>query len=392
MTRWHILALVFFARIGLGFQFQTLTSVGDDLITAFGFDNAEIGLLIGLFMAPGLFLALPAGFLGRYASDRSLATFGLAALAVGGVITAYADNGWAIGSGRAAAGVGFLFTSLYFTKMIVDWFDGKEIATAMSVLVMSWPLGIAMGQVGHVWLAQIYDWRMPFQIASLYCGLAAIAVYSLYRPAHDLQPTKSRLSMKLTAREWRLILCAATAWGLFNSGYVAYLTFAPKMLISLGQPALVAASVVSIGSWLMIFSGTACGVIADRFGRQNTLLLVCMTAAVTSILLLSVPNAGIPASLLFGLVGMAPAGVIMALAGEAMQPERRAFGMGVFFTIYHAFMMATPPIAGSIFDLSGSPQAPLLFGVGLFVAVVPIAFAFSYFKSQSLGPEEQRAT
>jgi hypothetical protein len=49
----------------MGFQFQTLGSVGDDLSVAFGLDYAGIGFLIGLFMAPGLFLALPAGFSGR---------------------------------------------------------------------------------------------------------------------------------------------------------------------------------------------------------------------------------------------------------------------------------------------------------------------------------------
>ena len=62
--RWRILALLFAARVGLGFQFQTMASVGGDLSDAFGLDNAEIGLMIGLFMAPGLFLALPAGFSG----------------------------------------------------------------------------------------------------------------------------------------------------------------------------------------------------------------------------------------------------------------------------------------------------------------------------------------
>ena len=62
--RWRMLALLFFARIGLGFQFQTLASVGDGLVVAFGLDYAGIGLLIGLFMAPGLLWLCPPGILG----------------------------------------------------------------------------------------------------------------------------------------------------------------------------------------------------------------------------------------------------------------------------------------------------------------------------------------
>ena len=175
--RWRILALVFLARIGLGFQFQTLASVGDNLVVAFGLDYAKIGVLIGLFMAPGLFLALPAGFCGRYASDRTLAVFGLCGLAVGGVVSGSAMDSWTIGLGRVVAGAGFLFATLYFTKMIADWFTGREIATAMSILVMSWPFGIAMGQVGHAWLVELYGWRVPFQVSSAYCLLAALAIF-----------------------------------------------------------------------------------------------------------------------------------------------------------------------------------------------------------------------
>ncbi|HSG57616.1 MAG TPA: MFS transporter, partial [Paracoccaceae bacterium] len=179
--RWRILALLFAARVGLGLQFQTMGSVGTNLSDTFGLDYAQIGLMIGLFMAPGLFLALPAGFVGRFASDRMWAGLGLMCLALGGAITALAAGPTFIGLGRALAGAGFLFSTLYFTKMTADWFEGREIATAMSILVMSWPFGIAMGQVGHTWLAGLYGWRMPFAVASVYCLLAAIAVFTLYR-------------------------------------------------------------------------------------------------------------------------------------------------------------------------------------------------------------------
>ena len=382
--RWRILALLFLARIGLGIQFQTLASVGDDLVVAYGLDYAGIGLLIGLFMAPGLVLALPAGFFGRFASDRILAGLGLAALAVGGVVSGAAPDGWTIGLGRVLAGAGFLFATLYFTKMVADWFEGREIATAMSILVMSWPFGIAMGQVGHAWLAEAYGWRVPFQAASVYCALAALGVFLLYRPPNDLPPARTGAPLRLSGQEWRLVLCAGIAWGVFNAGYVLYLSFGPSMLVSLGQSALSAAGIVSVGSWLMIFSGALCGQIADRFGRRETILTVCMAAAVAALILLGVPQAGLTASLLFGLIGLAPAGVIVALAGEAIRPERRAFGMGIFFTVYYAIMTAAPPIAGAIFDATAHSQGPLVFGMVLFASVVPAALAFRYFKTGGL--------
>ena len=369
--RWRILGLLFAARVGLGLQFQTMGAVGGKLSDAFGLDNAQIGLMIGLFMAPGLFLALPAGFSGRFASDRTLAGLGLLFLALGGAVTAL------------AAGAGFLFATLYFTKMVADWFEGCEIATAMSILVMSWPFGIAMGQVGHTWLAGLFGWRAPFAVASVYCLLAALTVFTLYRAPHDLRAPGAGRIRGLLPREWGLILCAGFAWGVFNAGYVVYLSFGPAMLEAQGMTLLAAASVISVGSWLMIVSGAICGQIADRFGHREVILAVCMSGAVLSLMLLSVPGAGLAASLIFGLVGMAPAGVIIALAGQAVAPDRRALGMGVFFTVYYAIMAASPPMAGWILDRTGAPDDAILFGAMLFALVVPAAVLFRVLKTRA---------
>ena len=151
--RWRILFVLFTARIGLGFQFQTMGSVSNDLVYAFGLDYTEIGTLVGLFLLPGMFLAIPAGLGGRYFSDRLLVGLGLVALALGGLASGWASDPWLVGVGRAVSGVGFVLSSLYFTKMVADWFSGREIATAMGILVMSWPFGIAAGQIGHEWIA-----------------------------------------------------------------------------------------------------------------------------------------------------------------------------------------------------------------------------------------------
>ena len=66
------MAVLFASRTGLGFQFQTLGSVSDYLVDIFGFNFAEIGMLIGAFLLPGMVLAVPCGFAGGYTSDRLL--------------------------------------------------------------------------------------------------------------------------------------------------------------------------------------------------------------------------------------------------------------------------------------------------------------------------------
>ena len=75
-----MLALFFLTRLSMGFQFQSVGSVGPDLVSVVGLSNFELGSLIGIFMLPGLFLAFPGGYLGSYFRDKSIISFGLLCL------------------------------------------------------------------------------------------------------------------------------------------------------------------------------------------------------------------------------------------------------------------------------------------------------------------------
>ena len=70
-ARWAMLLVIFFTRTSLGFQFQSIAALSPFLITAFDLTWAQVGLLMGLFMLPGVVFALPGGLLGqRFGSLR----------------------------------------------------------------------------------------------------------------------------------------------------------------------------------------------------------------------------------------------------------------------------------------------------------------------------------
>lgn len=375
-TRWIVLALLFFARIGLGIQFQTLGSISTNLVDELNLDYTEIGTLIGLFMVPGMFLSIPAGLSGRYASDRFIIGLGLMTLAAGAALAAIASSFEMLALGRFLCGVGFVFSSIFFTKMVVDWFTGKNLALAMSILVTSWPTGIAMGQIGQGWIAANYDWQLAFWVVSFYCFIGAWIVMIFCRDAPNAAKATSGFQLSLSRAEVELTVYASLIWALFNSAYVLYLSFAPVVLEVNGYDTLTALGIISIASWMMIFTISICGYISDRTGRPGLVICLCMLTAMVSMALLIYTPFALSSSILFGLAGIAPAGVIMSLTGSAMKVENRAFGMGLFFTIYFLLQAATPPVGGWLFDWSASADWPIIFAIGLFAATAFVTCLF----------------
>lgn len=373
-TRWAVLALLVASRVSLGVEFQTVGSVAAPLAAELGLGYARIGTLIGLFMLPGIVLSMPAGWVGRWLPDRVLVGLGLLAMALGAAIAAGAGGFAGLALGRLACGVGFVFCTIYYTKMVVDWFAGRELATAMSLLVMSWPLGIAIGQVGHQALAAAAGWRAPFWAAAGLSAVAAAAMLALYRTPEAAAKPPAGAARGLPRRELILTLVASLTWASFNAGYLVFVSFAPRVLAAAGSTE--AAAVISVASWVLIFSGAVCGQVADRSGRPDLVLYACMAVAIGAVLLLDRPGFGLAASLAFGLVGVSPAGVIMALTGRAMAPERRAFGMGVFSTAYYVLTAPAPALAGWIVDAGGGPYGAMVFAAAMFGLTVAANLAF----------------
>ena len=60
----------------------------------------------------------------------------------------------------------------------------------------------------------------------------------------------------------------------------------------------------------------------------------------------------------------------MALTGEAMSPEKRAFGMGVFLSAYFLINAIARPLAGWIYDITNDPFSAVAFGIVLFGLVI----------------------
>lgn len=376
--RWRILVCLFLARTALGFQFQVIGSVSTPMSASLGISFTEIGSLIGFFILPGLVLAFPAGWLGRWFHDRTSNAAGLLLMAAGGVVAALSDSFYGIAAGRLVMGVGFVICSVYFTKKVVDWFSGHELATAMSILVISWPGGIALSQLSHSWMAEVYGWPLAMWSTVALCLFSMLLIWLVYRTPPGASGASAALPAEwgLKRKEWWLIAISALCWGVFNAGYIVFLSFAAQSLVSPSQTILAATALVSIASWTAMAAIPAGGIIADRTKRPDLVVYVAMGLGILSMVTLPLPGLAIPSAILFGAAGIMPAGVLVAMTGRAVAPERRAFGMGVYYIGYFFFCTVSPIMAGWLFDQTGDARDPLLLAMALFALAAASYRAF----------------
>jgi hypothetical protein len=85
----------------------------------------------------------------------------------------------------------------------------------------------------------------------------------------------------------------------------------------------------------------------------------------------------IPIVIAIGALSAPPVGPIMSLPARVLQPQTRAIGMGIFFTVFFAVMMLGPAIAGAIAKWTGSAAAALDFGTAALLACPVLLWGYN---------------
>ena len=234
-NRWLMLAVLFLARTAVAFQFQTVASVRPFLMDALAIDFAAFGLLIGLYLLPGVAISLPSGMLGQRFGAKQVVMVGLALMAAGGALMGLASSFALVAAGRLVAGTGAVFINVLGAKMIADWFVGREIVTAMAISIASWPFGLAAGLVLFGPLAESAGWSAIMHLGALAALAALLIVLITYRDPPGLAAASAaRFALTLTRREWLLVVIAGAIWGLFNVAYIVLISFAPELFTARG--------------------------------------------------------------------------------------------------------------------------------------------------------------
>jgi predicted MFS family arabinose efflux permease len=376
INRWVILAVVFIGRTSFGFQFQSVGSVSGLMREDLVISHAQIGTLIGIYMLPGVFFALPGGFLVKRFGDKRLLLIGLAMMATGGVVVGVFDSYDGALVGRILSGSGSVVLTVVATKMVVDWFAGKETRTGLGIMLAAWPFGIALGLASQGWIGETFSWQAVMYVTAGISIVALVGAAILVKPAEVAIENPSGRLFSLSKRELILASLGGLAWALFNAGFSIHVSFTPDVLTNAGRTAIEAGAIVSIGIWVTMVATPVGGYIVDKTGRPYLFLLIVMiglTLTVGAFPYLAIP---LVLSVLFGLFTGPGAAPIVALPSEVLRPDNRGPGLGVFFTWYYFAMAVGPPFAGAGRDWTGSSSTPLLIAAGMYVAIIVVILAF----------------
>jgi MFS family permease len=376
-NRWGILAILFLVRLAMPLQFQSVGAVAPLLGSNFGMSLADIGLLIGLYFTPGVALALAGGGLGQRLGDKQTVLAGLI-LMVGGELAMASSPAWGLQvAGRLVSGAGGVLLTVQMTKMVADWFAGREIATAMAIFINSWPVGLGLS------LLILPVIGTTFGVATVYVTVAALICTAIplllvgYRSPETANGA-TRKAERLDRRTTLALMVAGLIWGCYSIGPATIFSFGPTLLVERGWSVAAAGSTISLVLWISVPFVPLAGYVADRLKRPEAIFIGggCLVfAALVAALAHSSAVPFIIAAL--GLVIGLPAGSIMSLPPRVLAPATRAIGMGIFFTIYYVAMMLGPVIGGAFAKWAGSAAAAFDFGAVILLVCPLLLWAFN---------------
>jgi MFS family permease len=376
-NRWLMLAILFIARVTMGFQYQAVAALSPLFADSFGIGLADLGILVGLYMSPGVVVALPGAAIGKLFGDKRVVSFGMILMIIGGLIMAFGWNYPLQLTGRVVAGAGGVILNVLMAKMVTDYFSGREISLAMGIFANSWPVGIAAALLVLPLVGNTagLSWAMLTVVIFILIGL--LLFYSMYVDVVQAG-VKSAGKFKISGTALIALLLAGIIWAFYNAGLAMIFAFAPIFLLEKGWSLLSANSTTSIVLWLAVISIPIGGYLADRTGKKDLIILGSLTTFAILLPLSAHTEFVISIYILMGLFAGLAAGPIMGLPSEVLTPENRGIGIGIFLSLFYVGVVLAPILAGALLETTGNPGVAFYLGSVLLMlgCLAQLAFRF----------------
>ncbi|MCY0149624.1 MFS transporter [Hoeflea sp. G2-23] len=362
------LAVLLVARTSVSFQFQSVAPLNALLEARFPLSLSGLGLLLGLYMAPGVIIALflPT-FTARFGRTPSIcAAFAL--MACGEFLLWRATGLEQAMVARLIAGTGGCVIYIATINMVADLKTVIPSAARMGLIAAAWPFGNAMALALLGWLSHIapeLSTEVPF--ALIIVSLAATGVLLILdreQGALNHSPPSIVRWKRILGQIWKFAL----AFSLYNIAFIILTGFSGRILLDKGIQSSVASSIAGIPMWMFLLSVPFGGVFAGKShaGDRMLVALGCVGGAI-AVLASSIGSYQLPLYAIAGLLGGLPTAPLLQRARTASDEGTEMTYSALFF-VFFVVLIVLPPLAGRVADLTGSWTILWIVAALLFIA------------------------
>jgi len=365
--RWVILLMVYICMLVFAFTLQSIPPILTLIVEELELSHAEAGLLMSLFTFPSIFLAILAGLLSDRLGSFKVGLISFILVIIGTLFFALSRAFPYACFGRIVAGAGAVTISIVAAKMLSQWFQGREVGTAMGVYNTAMPVGTIICFTTFGRLGESSGWRTPILITAFICMIGLATFFFLYKPApntpqkiaHKNQEEAGFLSSLFNVGN--LIWLAGLCWLWFNAAAISFSTFAPDFFVSKGSSIGYAGLLTSLLMWGSLGLSPIIGRLIDKFNNNDIFIGVGgLTLSASLYLVSKSTNFLFPMAVMAIAVAFVPTPVFSFLS-KTLPSKDLGLGFGILGMVSGIGMFFGPYLSGLIRDKTGSYEITFIF-------------------------------
>jgi MFS family permease len=388
--RWIVLLVVSSIMAANYFFYDVLSPLQGKLREVLGFSNSEYGFLVSAYSIPNVFLAMAVvgGIILDKIGIRITGTIFVGFMAVGSLITHYGSTDYFINGGLGYKffnsflsayspslkmmifgfflfGLGAETSIVVFTKIIVKWFKGKEVALALGSNIAIARMGTALAFLFSASLANSTPWNKAIWIgaSALSMGLLAYGIYILFDLKIDRQIKENLTAsseeefkisdlgkiIKIPSLVYITLLCVT-----FYSAVFPFLKYAPDMMVNKfgfnPEKAGMIAAILPLGT--IIFTPLF-GLFTDYKGKSASVMILGSLLIIIAHLSFAFTNINpyVPMFVLGIGFSLVPAAMWPSVA-KIVDHNKLGTAYGLMFSIQNIGLWLFPLLIGIVLDIS----------------------------------------
>ncbi|NGX15367.1 MFS transporter [Wenzhouxiangella sp. XN24] len=386
--RWTIYAVLIVAYMLAFFHRFAPAMVAAELTQAFGITAAALGSLAAMYFYVYTAMQLPAGVLADTLGARFAVTLGNMIAGAGAILFGLADSFATASGGRLLVGLGVSVVFVGLMKSNTAWFSERRYGTISGLTLLLGNIG-AIAATGPLALILMkVEWRTLFIALGVFAiALGAVSWWLVRDKPEDLGFPSLREMEGLPAhaprhRHWihdlRNVLANRRLWpgfiydfGMTGSLFGMLGLWAVPLLRDVHGLTRPEASVyTTVATAAFAIGCLAAGSLSDRLGRRVPLLragaVIYLSAALGLLFLPWTP--GLPALLLFALLGLSAGSFVIAYAHAREVTSPALSGMAIALVNTGLFLGTAvfQPLFGWAMDLGWDGR--LSMGVPVYAA------------------------